>query len=1090
MRKKTSLLRTTAMSLLALIGATVLSLPVEVYAEDFKWSIQDSSWNGVSEETWSDDYSGDQTARLQESSVALGDTVVEGGVSLDLDETIDGNLIVNDGGVATLIEGTVQGDVESDGEVVVKGSGVVGEDFVNDGYVIMEGDLFIGGRFVQNGSEGMKIKEGYVLSADEFIQNGDLSGDVYIEKGAELSSNYTLNGSGKLVNNGILGGGSSQGSFHYIAEDGVVENSGTIKGDVTIEDGGSFVIGSQDSFIEGDVTNYGSMTDVMGIVSGDISNDGVFSMAGDVSGIGIFDNASSYDLTIENGDLSADQFNQTGSGSLIVQDGSTLDANLLIGAGSQVVNIGTIKGDIQVGTEAFLQTSGSFEGDKIVNDNGFIVGALDIGKGQILISDGVLAGQFVNDGTMSVKGSVQEAYTNGVAMIVNEGEGVFETTGDLLMTSQAGSVFSNESSSYNAVRIADGSKMFVDVFSTEAGRVVNDGAVVVAGIDMGLGDNVGLLVGNGAEFVNNGTISGTVYNSGAMYSSGVIEGDLALYGGGKVLFGNDAVVVNLKTMADIGGGVNRIHLGEAADAGDVVHVVGDLSLDNSSQLDISIDANGNSDQLDVSGSVSLGGVLAVNALGSQSDYLGVDHEYLIVENDGDDSVSGSFDGVSSNFAFLTPTVKTDAGTGNDVAIILEDNNVVTENGETRTVLDLNPYAQDEEQGDFAEAMGSFDYDSDAGQEVYDAMLPLAQSDVDDAMREMAGGKLLAIKALSSKTGRRFIELMASRAGHMPEGTIGKEDKSEDMSLSYEGPVSVADGSIFDLLKEEKQLRRGPQAWGEMFGGYDELEHDNGNLGARTYGLATGLTFDSFDYSDALVAGIGLGYSRGEFSGNGADDLYSDSVHAGLYGSYGSVDAWQTGFGVKLGAGYGFHHFNTERDISIGSEKWTAKADYNGHSLGGDFEARYGFGVTQAFPLVISPMFGVQASRLWTESYDEKGAGSLNMIARSSEMDSLTGKIGVEFGSAIPVKGMILRPNASLKWVHEFADLQTVNDYKLEGASTGYSMKTPEEAEDVFELKAGIDLLASQNVSVNASGSAAWSDNAEGYSGSLRVNYQF
>ena len=51
-------------------------------------------------------------------------------------------------------------------------------------------------------------------------------------------------------------------------------------------------------------------------------------------------------------------------------------------------------------------------------------------------------------------------------------------------------------------------------------------------------------------------------------------------------------------------------------------------------------------------------------------------DYVIVDNDGTDAVTGTFTSVASSFAFLIPTVIYSGGTGNDVVLTLKRNNTV------------------------------------------------------------------------------------------------------------------------------------------------------------------------------------------------------------------------------------------------------------------------------------------------------------------------------------------------------------------------------------------------------------------------------
>src|SRR5262249_31962995 len=79
----------------------------------------------------------------------------------------------------------------------------------------------------------------------------------------------------------------------------------------------------------------------------------------------------------------------------------------------------------------------------------------------------------------------------------------------------------------------------------------------------------------------------------------------------------------------------------------------------------------NSDRVVVTGTVSLTDAV-LRVLADTGNYAAAT-SYLIIDNDGGDSVTGTFGQITSNLAFLTPTVSYDAGDGNDVVLNLTRN---------------------------------------------------------------------------------------------------------------------------------------------------------------------------------------------------------------------------------------------------------------------------------------------------------------------------------------------------------------------------------------------------------------------------------
>jgi len=89
---------------------------------------------------------------------------------------------------------------------------------------------------------------------------------------------------------------------------------------------------------------------------------------------------------------------------------------------------------------------------------------------------------------------------------------------------------------------------------------------------------------------------------------------------------------------------------------------------------VEANAAGQSDKVVVKGTVNLtGSVLRV--LAASGNYKPRTN-YVIVDNDGTDAVTGKFASVDSSLAFLIPSVTYSAGTGNDVVLTLDRNSTL------------------------------------------------------------------------------------------------------------------------------------------------------------------------------------------------------------------------------------------------------------------------------------------------------------------------------------------------------------------------------------------------------------------------------
>jgi autotransporter-associated beta strand protein len=111
--------------------------------------------------------------------------------------------------------------------------------------------------------------------------------------------------------------------------------------------------------------------------------------------------------------------------------------------------------------------------------------------------------------------------------------------------------------------------------------------------------------------------------------------------------------------------------GTANVPGTSMTVAGNLAFQPGSVYEVEVNAAGQGDQVIVNGAVNLTGsilsVLAANGTYQPST------SYLIIDNDDVDPVIGTFASVTTNLAFLTPSVVYNGGTGNDVVLTLVSN---------------------------------------------------------------------------------------------------------------------------------------------------------------------------------------------------------------------------------------------------------------------------------------------------------------------------------------------------------------------------------------------------------------------------------
>ncbi|WP_298023861.1 autotransporter-associated beta strand repeat-containing protein, partial [uncultured Parasphingopyxis sp.] len=338
------------------------------------------------------------------------------------------------------------------------------------------------------------------------------------------------------------------------------------------------------------------------------------------------------------------------------------------------------------GDTAFFGTSSitslTFSADTTVGGWTFNSGAnsfdFTIGAGGSLIFDG--AGIVINGGRATIVNNgnllFSNASTAGSAWITNNDRLSFSgnsTAGSAVITNNAGGAvdFSASTGPAGDGRLTAAALSGAgDYFLGHNELTVTNVTSTVSGVISGTGSATGVsLIKDGTStFTLSGanTYTGaTLINGGTLGVDGSIVSAVTVNSGGTL--GGLGVA---GAVTSIGGTIAPGSPNGASTIGTLT--TGDLALDADSVFEVEIDEDIVHDLLVVNGTVSLAGTLSVIEFG---EFVGNPFRYLIIDNDGADAISGTFDTLENRFAFLTPSVNYAAGDGNDVELTLTPDNL-------------------------------------------------------------------------------------------------------------------------------------------------------------------------------------------------------------------------------------------------------------------------------------------------------------------------------------------------------------------------------------------------------------------------------
>lgn len=756
-----------------------------------------------------------------------------------------GNVTISNTGALTVTNGST---INSGSVSINAGGALTSNVELNGGSLSIDGDL--NGRLtLNNGNVSVNgtLDSASVGSATSLSNNGEV-GDVNVSAGGTFVNN-TGAVAGATVNAGTASNAGTMGSLTNTQGNFTNNTGGTITGKTTVAGGtvtNNFVV------TDADVAAAAAFVNNNGATAGAITNAGTVSNAGTIASVrndaGSFTNNFGGEVTGETTVSGGAVTNNATLGAVTVGAGGTFTNTSGASAGAvtnsgAASNAGTIAGLTNTAGNFANNAGGTVTGKTTVTGgtvtNNFVVSDADVAAAAAFVNNsGAVAANVTNAGTLSNAGTIASVRNDG-GSFTNNGNGT--VTGKT--TVAGGSVVNNAA--------------LADVEIGANGTFTNNsGATAGAVSNAGTGSNDGTiasLANSGGLFQNTGTISGAAnIMGGALVNQGTVAGTVEIFDGG--LLSGSGIVGSLTVNA---GGVVSPGPGIA-----VATVNGDLTFRSGSIYQVDVDAAGQSDRLAVSGALSLeGGRLAVLA---GSGVYDPSTSYTIASAG---TVSGRFDAVTSNLAFLSPTL-TYGATGIDLRL---DRNDVA-------FADLAETANGRAAASAVEALG------------VTSPLTLAVLSLDDAT---------AASAFSQLSG----EVHASVKSALMWDSRFPRDAILERAGSAVSTLQETEDAVF---------------WTSGFAGAGHLSGD-GNAAAidnRTAGVLVGA--DTAVSDDWRLGGI-LGYSHLTVQPQARVDAY----HAGLYG-YGNIGA----LNLAGGAIYSHNEVSSERDLAFGSFTDRLTADYD------------------------------------------------------------------------------------------------------------------------------------------------------------------
>jgi outer membrane autotransporter protein len=942
---------------------------------------------GSTSTTFSGSFSGAGSLELDNTGTTLtltgasnsGNIGTIGG-DLTLCDCFAGGLTISGG--ALTVTGLSQGIVVSGGTLSV----INGGSLRTDANLLMTTNMIVSGagsNVTVAGVTGVGIFGPATLT----ISNG---GTLDSQSGAEIDSligtpaatvtgpgsTWTVGGFGLLVGTGT--GGIGGPGVLTIANGGAVN----VNGDMAIADGvdgsslvtvtgpGS-VLNAMSSLTIGDFC--GCLTGTLTVANGAVVNSPVFTGIGPGSTLNLGTGGLAGAIVtpaIDNRGQIVANFTDTlvlaadihGPGSL-----SKAGAGTLILTGNDTYSGGTTVsgGTLQIGNGG---TAGSLAGN--VTNDGTLAFNLSNAFGFAGVISGSGAVQQLGPGTTTL--TANNTYTGGTVVnagILQLGPGASLAAGGALTVNGGGFNLNGNNQTVGALA-GTGGVIALGSGTLTAGDASNTTlAAAISGTGGLIKQGSGVLTLTGAS----GFTGGTTVNAGGLVVNGSLASSVTLNGG------------VLQGIGTIGGLVVNGGVVAPGNSIGTLTVNGNFVQANGTTYQVEVNAAGRSDRINVGGAATINGG-AVQVL-AQSGTYARNTTYTILNATG--GVSGAYSGVSSNFAFLTPTLAYDA------------NNVF-----------LNLF-----QSSSAFAAGAQTPNQYAVGVVLDQVNPTATGDF--------GAVLNAMSVLSTQQGPAALNAISGQP-YADFGTLNVQGAvlfmnaiGQQMAAARGGPSGGQRQALAQACEVESCDGLSPwSVWASALGGLGSVA-GNGNSSTLTYNFGGGAAGIDYRVDPRFLVGIGAGYTAANqwvdsFMGRG----WSDSVSVAAYGSF-----TQGGFYTDALAGYAYSGNQMQRQIIIpGLQPRTANGSTGANQFLGQVEAGYKLGVYAPALATLTPFGRLQTSSVTQNAFSEWGANALSLNVAQQTTNSLRTTIGADLAGAIGL-GDEKKLDVALRlgWQHEFAD---------------------------------------------------------------------
>jgi uncharacterized protein with beta-barrel porin domain/membrane-associated phospholipid phosphatase len=579
------------------------------------------------------------------------------------------------------------------------------------------------------------------------------------------------------------------------------------------------------------------------------------------------------------------------------------------------------------------------------------------------------------------------------------------------------------------------------------------------------GNAIGTLTMASSDVVNTNV---TIGNTGVLYTNGTINGTMTVTSGGQL---SGTGTINGATAINAGG---ILAPGSATSIG-TTNINGSLTFAPGAMYNVRVTPFTN-DSTNVTGTAALNG--SVNVAAGSGFYL-PQQQYTLVSTTG--GRTGSFSSVSTNLAFLVPTLSYNADNAYLTLQAVPFSNVAQTSNQSNVGAGLTRGSQTTPGSDGAllianlqqltVAQGANALDQLSGQGI-----AAAQNAAFRAGSAFAGS--IADQTTFWRSGSTFDQNGITLGGGLPPAASGYAQTD-----SLKSPIVVKD-PIVPILPQPRTWR----IWANGFGGGTNISGTAGLAGetGNFYGGAAGI---DYQFAPNVLIGIAAGGSDSTF--RVASLATSGRVTGGHVGIYTSLTFGGCYYGT-LSSTFGDYSNHTNR--FVGSIGGLGPFTETGSFGSTEFRERLEIGRDMNYGTVnVTPFVALEIANLHSNGFGEVnvsgGAGSPALQVNSSDTPSVPLFVGGRFATNYQLgNGLALLPVLSVAYVHEFEPDRNIvaNIISLPGSTFLVNGARP--ASNAVQTKLGAELQIGRGVALFANFDGEFSGVSQVYAGRGGINF--